>query len=133
MPSRYATVYIRKGFSLASVVPNATVVLTIDYDDGFIAYLNGKEVARRSMPPGAATYQTLASLSHEAGTPETISLGLAGDLLRVGKNILAIEGHNNSLHSSDFSLIPTLRTGSEMLRHGRTHIVATELVAPTGR
>ena len=92
MLGRYATVYIRKEFSVASVTPNAPVELTIDYDDGFIAYLNGKEVARRDMPAGAATYQTLASISHEAGTPETINLGSAGDLLRVGKNVLAIEG-----------------------------------------
>jgi hypothetical protein len=133
MLGRYATVYIRKEFSLVSVTPNALVELTIDYDDGFIAYLNGKEVARRGMPAGAATYQTLASISHEAGTPETINLGNAGDLLRVGKNVLAIEGHNNSLTSSDFSLIPTLRTGSDALRNGNTYIVMTPTVTLTGR
>ena len=107
--------------------------LTIDYDDGFIAYLNGKEVARRGMPAGTATYQTLASISHEAGTPETINLGTAGDLLRVGKNVLAIEGHNNSLTSSDFSLIPALRTKSDTLRNGNTYIVMTDTVVLTGR
>ena len=133
MLGRYATVYIRKEFSVVSVVPNAAVELTIDYDDGFIAYLNGKEVARRSMPAGAATYQTLASVSHEAGTPETINLGTAGDLLRVGKNVLAIEGHNNSLTSSDFSLIPALRTKSDTLRNGSTYIVMTGTAALTGR
>ena len=116
MLNHYATVYIRKEFSVASVTPTVAVELTIDYDDGFIAYLNGREVARRGMPTGTATYQTLASLSHEAGTPETINLGTAGDLLRAGRNVLAIEGHNNSLTSSDFSLIPTLRTKSDTLR-----------------
>ncbi len=133
MLDRYATVYIRQEFPIASITPNAAVELTIDYDDGFIAYLNGKEVARRGMPAGTATYQTLASISHEAGTPETINLGSAGDLLRVGKNVLAIEGHNQSLTSSDFSLIPTLRTGSDTLRNGSTYIVMTDTVALTGR
>ncbi len=133
MLGRYATVYIRKEFSLASVTPNAPVELTIDYDDGFIAYLNGKEVARRGMPAGAVTYQTLASISHEAGTPETINLGNAGDLLRVGKNVLAIEGHNQSLTSSDFSLIPTLRAGSDTLRNGSTYIVMADTVPLTVR
>jgi hypothetical protein len=132
MPGRYATVYIRQEFSVASVMPNAPVELTIDYDDGFIAYLNGQEVARRGMPAGAATYQTLASISHEAGTPETINLGSAGDLLRVGKNVLAIEGHNNSLTSSDFSLIPSLRTGPDTPRNGYTYIVTTPTVTLTG-
>jgi hypothetical protein len=133
MLGRYATVYIRQEFPVASVTPNAAVELTIDYDDGFIAYLNGKEVVRRGMPAGAATYQTLASISHEAGTPETINLGSAGDLLRVGKNVLAIEGHNQSLASSDFSLIPALRTGSDTLRNGNTYIVMTDTVTLTGR
>jgi len=133
MLGRYATVYIRKEFSVASVTPNAAVELTIDYDDGFIACLNGKEVARRGMPAGAATYQTLASISHEAGTPETINLGTAGALLLVGKNVLAIEGHNNSLTSTDFSLIPTLRTKSDTLRNGNTYIVMTPTVTLTGR
>jgi hypothetical protein len=132
MLGRYATVYIRKEFSVVALTPNAPVELTIDYDDGFIAYLNGKEVARRGMLAGTATYQTLASISHEAGTPETINLGIAGDLLRVGKNVLAIEGHNNTLTSSDFSLIPTLRTTSDTLRNGNTYIVTAGTVALSG-
>jgi hypothetical protein len=133
MKGSYATVYIRKEFSVVSVVPNAAVELTIDYDDGFIAYLNGKEVARRNMPAGTATYQSLASIAHEAGTAETISLGTAGNLLRVGKNVLAIEGHNNSLTSSDLSLIPSLRTKSDTLRNGSTYIVMTDTVALSGQ
>jgi hypothetical protein len=43
MQYNYVTVYIRKEFpvSLASLDPCAVVELVIDYDDGFIAYLNG--------------------------------------------------------------------------------------------
>ena len=133
MLGRYATVYIRKEFSVASVSSSAAVELTIDYDDGFIAYLNGREVARRAMPPGTATYQTLASVSHEAGAPETIDLGIVGSLFVAGKNVLAIEGHNNSLTSSDFSLIPSLRIGSDALRNGSTYIVMTDTIALGGR
>jgi len=126
------TVYIRKEFTVASLVPSAALELTVDYDDGFIAYLNGKEAARRSMPAGPATYQTLAS-SHEVGTPETINLGTAGDWLREGKNVLAIEGHNNSLTSSDLSLIPSLRTGSDGLRNDDIWIVETATAALSGK
>lgn len=133
MHGGYATVYLRKQFSVATVVPSAPVELTIDYDDGFIAYLNGKEVARRNMPTGTVTYQTFAATAHEVGTPETISLGTAGDLLRVGKNVLAIEGHNNSLTSSDLSMVPSLRTTSDMLKNGNTYIVTTDSVTLTGQ
>jgi hypothetical protein len=133
MQGQYVTVYLRKEFAVASPVPAGALELTIDYDDGFIAYLNGREVARRGMPAGAATYQTLASASHEAGTPETISLGAAGDWLRAGKNVLAIEGHNNGLTSSDLSLIPALRVGPDALKNGDTYIVTTDTVVLTGQ
>ncbi len=132
MRGSYLTVYIRKEFSVASVAPEAVLELAIDYDDGFIAYLNGREVARRSMPAGPATHTTPAS-SHEAGTPEIIVLGKAGDLLKAGDNLLAIEGHNISLTSSDFSLIPALRTAGDTVRNGDMYIVTTDTVILTGR
>jgi len=127
MQDGYVTVYIRKQFSVPSVPADTPVELVIDYDDGFIAYLNGREVARRHMQDGAATYETTAS-SHEAGSPETIALGNAGDLLQQGNNLLAIEGHNTSLSSSDFSLIPALRTATDTVRNDDTWIIGTPTV-----
>jgi len=127
MQGSYATIYIRKKFSVAAADAKAALELTIDYDDGFIAYLNGTELARRHMPAGPATYATFAS-SHESGTPEKINLGNAGDLLRVGENVLAIEGHNSSLTSSDFSLAPALRVVSGTVRNGELAIVASDKV-----
>ncbi len=124
MQGRYLAVYIRKDFTLDAFDETARVELTIDYDDGFVAYLNGREVARRSMPAGEAVYTTPA-MSHEAGTPEIIVLGNAGDLLRPGRNVLAIEGHNSSLTSGDFSLIPSLRVVSGVVRNGEISIVET--------
>ena len=132
MEDSYVTVYIRKEFSVSSVAADEVVELVIDYDDGFIAYLNGDEATRRHMPDGPATYETTAS-SHEAGTPETIVLGTAGDLLNDGNNLLAIEGHNTSKGSSDFSLIPALRTASDTVRNGDTWIVGTQTLTLRGK
>jgi parallel beta-helix repeat protein len=123
MKGSYLTVYVRKAFTVSAPVPDQTLEMVIDYDDGFIAYLNGKEVARRQMPTGSVTYQTPASASHEAGTPEQIVLGRARDLLVAGTNVLAIEGHNNSLTSSDLTLTATLRTQGALQRNGATWIV----------
>jgi hypothetical protein len=131
MQGRYLSVYIRRDFSITSIDGVAVVELTIDYDDGFIAYLNGKEVARRGMPAGEAVYTTPASISHEAGTPEMIALGRSGDLLREGRNVLAIEGHNNSLTSSDFSLIPSLRIASGGARNGEIPIATADRIMVT--
>ena len=71
------------------------------YDDGFVAYLNGVEVARRAMPPGPVTSTTL-STGHETGeTYETIDLSSRVDLLIAGHNVLAVEVHQLDRSSSD--------------------------------
>ena len=131
MRGEYVSVYIRKTFSVSPALAEGPLQLVIDYDDGFIAYLNGVEVARRHMPEGSATHTTTAS-SHEAGTPETINLGAADELLREGDNVLAIEGHNISLSSSDFSLAAALQTGSDTLRNGDMWIVDANAVTLRG-
>jgi len=121
MRGNYVTVYIRKEFELAVVPENAIVELLIDYDDGFAAYLNGREVARRHLPSGPLTYSTRAD-PHEAGSPERISLGRAGDLLAAGRNVLAIEGHNTSSTSGDFSLLPVLSFASNIIKVGEAWV-----------
>jgi parallel beta-helix repeat protein len=131
MQGSYVSVYIRRPFNVAALSEDEVLDLVIDYDDGFIAFLNGVEVARRAMPAGPANYQTLAA-SHEAGTPETITLGRAVDLLQAGANILAIEGHNTSSTSGDFSLIPALRTTAGIVEDGGTWIVGTATVTLRG-
>jgi len=132
MEDNYLAVYIRKEFTLDTVPASGQVVLEIDFDDGFIAYLNdGRAEERDHMPSGDATFETPAS-SHEAGTPERYSLGLASDVLVEGKNVLAIEGHNVSKGSSDFSLIPALRTSPDTVRNDETWIVGTQTVMLNG-
>jgi hypothetical protein len=134
MQGHYVSVYIRREFTVGSQAPTGMLELTIDYDDGFIAYLNGQEVARRGMPAGPATWQTLAlAAGHEAGTPETIILGPARDWLHEGTNVLAVEGHNVALTSSDLSLIPILGLGSDVLQDGSRYIVTTDTVTVDGQ
>jgi len=133
MRNNYVSVYIRKEFSASSLPAEEIVKLEIDYDDGFIAYLNGTEIARGNMPGGTASYDTRASGSHEAGSPENFVLGTVDELLNEGSNILAIEGHNTSLSSSDFSLTPALRSAANTIRTGETWIVETDTVTLKGR
>jgi len=133
MEGNYITVYIRKWFTVPSLSGDEILELVIDYDDGFIAYINGGDyVAKRNMPDLPVDYLTEAQ-SHEAGTPVIIPLGTAGDLLNDGNNLLAIEGHNTSVNSSDFSLIPALRTASnDIVRNGDIYIVGTMTMALNG-
>ena len=133
MQPGYATVYVRKEFELASV-PSGNLELVIDYDDGFVAYINGVEVQRSSnMPAGTPTFATTTDGNHEAGTPEVFVLGSASDFLNEGTNVIAVEGHNTSLDSSDFSLIPALRTGSSLVRNGSAWIMGEAAPSLGGR
>jgi parallel beta-helix repeat protein len=113
MQDHYTAVYIRKEFTVSGLAPDAEVQLVIDYDDGFIAYINGDKVAQEHVTIDAAGKRT-ASL-HEAGTPQVIPLGKVADVLDEGLNVIAIEGHNATLGSTDFSLIPALRTVGDMV------------------
>ena len=122
MQNGYLSVYIRKSFSLADPAAVAYLTLAIDYDDGFIAYLNGVEVARRNMPNGPVDNATPA-INHEAsrgnadGNPqEKEFISINKSLLVAGSNVLAIEGHNATAGSSDFSLIPELYRGVNLVR-----------------
>jgi formylglycine-generating enzyme required for sulfatase activity/WD40 repeat protein/energy-coupling factor transporter ATP-binding protein EcfA2 len=97
MEGQYTSVFIRKELTVAIAPGDGDLELVIDYDDGYVAWLNGVEVARSdNLPAGDVDFQTTprSGEDHKAGTPEVIRLGLASDLLNVGSNVLAIAGFN---------------------------------------
>ena len=80
------------------------------YDDGFVAYLNGQEIARRNAP-AALAWNALASASHDdalAQESELIDVSQHLGKLVAGSNVLAIHGMNNTVGSSDLLILPTL-------------------------
>ena len=105
MRGRYASVYIRTTFDVKNVAEIGALYLYLNFDDGFIAYLNGTEVASASVAPSA---EGLRVGLHEAGRFEEFEIHGEGRLLRSGTNLLAIEGHNADINSSDLSLDPIL-------------------------
>lgn len=59
-------VYIRKAFMIPDTSAIAEAILHMDYDDGFIAYLNGTEIARvnmTEMSPGTPTPMAITKRS----------------------------------------------------------------------
>jgi hypothetical protein len=108
-------IYIRKTFTLPSGFSFSDLALHVDYDDGFVAYLNGIEIARRNID-GSPTWESGASALREAmmynpgGKPELIEVdtNLVKSILVEGENVFAIEVHNYNATSSDLSLIPFL-------------------------
>jgi hypothetical protein len=118
MVDNYSSVYARRVFAVQNPAAIPVLNLSIDFDDGFVAYLNGVEVARRDIagaPNSAVAFDDLASGANEAGTPVAIDISAFADELRAGDNVLAIHGLNRTLDSSDFSLIPELLASAAQL------------------
>ncbi len=112
------SIYIRKEFSLSEILHILYVILHVDYDDGFAAYINGVEVARANLgePGSAISYNQRADAAREAliyagGKPEKFVVANTGTLLKEGRNVIAIQVHNYGTTSSDLTLIPFLTLG----------------------
>lgn len=112
-------VYMRKKFNVSTPSDVTQLILHMDYDDGFVAYLNGQEIARSNMIDGGQfpDYSALATGQHEAVIyqgmiPEKFMIDNPSALLKAGENVLAIQGHNIFSTSTDLSVIPFLSIGT---------------------
>ncbi|MDB6034798.1 MAG: hypothetical protein JWM16_5136 [Verrucomicrobiales bacterium] len=98
MKGKTPSVYLRKEFYLTPEQAAFTdpLVLTVDYNDGFVAYLNGREVARANC--GATNRfifanQPAYNVNTNSGAVQII-LGPVSTLVVPGRNVLAIQAHN---------------------------------------
>ncbi|MFN5784399.1 MAG: lamin tail domain-containing protein [Flavobacteriia bacterium] len=117
VPAPSVSVYVRHFFNVTNKDAIRSAILDIDYDDGFVAYLNGEEIARSGLLGTPPAWNELAS-DHEATvyqggqlTSIEIDTTVLFGALTNGVNCLAIEVHNNSTTSSDLSLIPYFTFG----------------------
>ena len=87
--------YARHAFDVSEPATGNSLLLRIDYNDGFIAYINGMEVARRGLgEPGYVVPSSTFARYHRGGIAEDVFL--CRDSLREGENVLAIEVYNRS-------------------------------------
>ncbi len=89
--TNYPTFYIRRTFTVGGGVDtNLHLQLTVDYDDAFVAYLDGVEVARSSNTPTAVgtepAYNSAGTSTHESsrGTSTPVNPPAVYDLGPVG-------------------------------------------------
>ncbi len=102
-----ASVYARVPFSVTSTNGLSTVTLRVRYNDGFVAYLNGTEVARRNAPATPA-WNSTATAAHSSAVSEDIDLAGAAALIIPGNNVLAVQGLNVQTTNADFLIEPQL-------------------------
>lgn len=117
MQGGYYSVYARRLFRVDDPARLTELKLTMDWDDGYIAYLNGTLVDSQYPPSPAAYNRPASSDAHEACcgsgcTPRQVDLASYIGILNPGVNVLAIQAHNGTLSSSDFFFLPTLSSVS---------------------
>ena len=100
--NKYVTTYFRHTFDLEDASRFTSVTLHLLRDDGAVVYLNGSELCRSNMPNGQITYITFAE--DFAGRPEEYTFfeyPVNPALLNTGRNVLAVEVHQESVGSNN--------------------------------
>lgn len=96
----------RRTFHVSDPSKLSTAVLRMKYEDGFVAFVNGTEVGRENCT-NAMAYNTKANTYvDETVVNSWFDYPISNNLLVAGANLLAIQGVNSSLGSSDFLLLP---------------------------
>ena len=112
--SNTISIYIRKTFTITNLSDIEAIILDLDYDDGFVAYLNGQEVARNLISGSIPNFNQTSDGYHEALLPQGYAperFGIDVNLLNPGTNVLAVQVHNQSFDSSDLSALPVFSVG----------------------
>ena len=103
MKGKHSVLYARREFQIEQVDRITEMSLQVDYPDGFIAYINGREIARRGVGRSSGSNAQEVKVREKR---ETIYLTLSDALktLRDGVNWLAIEGHSSNRENGEFLL-----------------------------
>ena len=121
------TVQVRTTFEVAGdeLADLGALLLHVDYDDGFVAWLNGVEVARANVGVVGFVpdWDERSITDHEAVlgdglSPPAFDISSDSGLLVAGTNTLALAVHDASSTSSDLSLVPFLTLGYTANRPG---------------
>lgn len=105
-----SSAFVRLPFSVTDPSDYDTLTLDLQYDDGFIAYLNGTLVTSTNAPasPVFNSASTAVRDDAEAVQFESFDLSAHLGLLQPGSNVLAIQALNLSAGDDDLLLTPRL-------------------------
>lgn len=109
-----ASCLLRFPFTLDNPASVSGMRLRLHYDDGFVMWLNGEQVASRNAPATLAWNSTATASNPNANAiaGELFNLSDFQDDLRPGTNVLAIQGMNQSSGNFDFLIVPVLEATS---------------------
>jgi len=116
VPAGRISVYTRSHFPIQDKTKIQSLYIGADYDDAYVAWINGVEVYRSpEMPAGTPLYNTTPNPSHEASNGLVPNYGIPHDIsatgipaLVDGDNVLAVGIWNAGSGSTDLVLVPRL-------------------------
>ena len=110
MLGRNSSAFVRLPFLVQDPKTLASLSLKIRYDDGFVAYLNGIEVVRRSAP-SSTQWDSMATRNREPAIvlqPEFIDLAGSLSNMQTGMNVFSFHVLNSSIDDGNLLLQPEL-------------------------
>ena len=119
-PQQPASIFMRYKFNIVDTAVIGDVFFHMDYDDGFVAYLNGVEIARENVgvngqpaPFNIFAYDQHEALLYQGQQPDEYKFSEqeVKTVLTNGLNVLCIQVHNSTPTSSDMSARPFLTLG----------------------
>ena len=107
------SVYVRIPFEVSAdqLARVEGLMLQMQYDDGFVAYLNGIEVARSNVPGVVGQpvpIDVRADRSHRARSNQFESFAIDNTALKLGTNYLVLQGLNRSRTGGDLLIRPVV-------------------------
>lgn len=114
IPGLATSLFLRTVFNATAthVADTLPLQLMIDWDDGFVAYINGVEVARDrlDLANSFTPHDAVASSARGPGSYATYTLDVPARLISAGLNVLSVQVHNVTLNDPDLFLRAQLRT-----------------------
>jgi hypothetical protein len=122
VPDHTTSVFTRSTFCIPDTGAVSKLFIHADYDDGYVAYINGVEVlGSNEMPSGRLAWNSIAD-SHESSNGTVPDYGFQQDIsargipaLQNGNNVLAVGVWNrdSAVDSTDLVLVPRLTVSED--------------------
>ncbi|HEX3357532.1 MAG TPA: CotH kinase family protein, partial [Tepidisphaeraceae bacterium] len=108
MQNKETSAYMRVTFNVADPAQFDALTLSMRYNDGFIAYLNGQQIARKNAPSTTQWNSTANATGPDGAPSQDFDVSSFLSALQPGTNVLAIDGLNESKGDADFYMSPQL-------------------------
>jgi len=123
LPNGTQSVYIRIAFDVHDISDITDLYFDVDYDAGFVAYINGTQVARENVQDPISWNMELIdyyeAIMYTGVHPYRYKLKeFVSSVLVPGKNVLAVEVHSYRANANDFSanvFLHALISGSDSI------------------